>query len=350
MIATLERHFGVAEGLIPMWIAEPEVPPPPAVVDALRGRVDEAWFGYETRPESIVDGWRSFVAARHEWNTDGLHVAVSPSVGTSIGVVIDLLTEPGDGVIIQPPVFTDFKPLITANGHAACSQPARLRRRAVPVRPRRFGRGCGPTVEPAADPVQSPQSGRTGLVRRRARSRGHDLPRSRRHRARRRDPRRSGATAAPVHSVAHAGPRGLSGGGDPRADQDARGWRRECATPCSSSPARPLRRDRRAVLARSASRLHLTRNGGLRARPRSRRCRTTTCAGMTWLDGFLQLIRRNLDVLERGLLGRASIRPRPRAAPTWPGSTPSAARTRRFPKLSGPRLAREAELRPVPAT
>jgi cystathionine beta-lyase len=33
-------------------------------------------------------------------------------VGASIGVLIDRFTEPGDGVILQPPVFTDFKPLV----------------------------------------------------------------------------------------------------------------------------------------------------------------------------------------------------------------------------------------------
>ena len=51
---------------------------------------------------------------RHGWDGTTLHTSVSPSVGTSIGVLIDLMSDRGDGVILQPPVFTDFKPLVAA--------------------------------------------------------------------------------------------------------------------------------------------------------------------------------------------------------------------------------------------
>jgi cystathionine beta-lyase len=44
-------------------------------------------------------------------------------VGTSIGVLIEQLTEPGDGVILQPPVFTDFKPLISSADRVAVRNP-----------------------------------------------------------------------------------------------------------------------------------------------------------------------------------------------------------------------------------
>jgi len=44
-------------------------------------------------------------------------------VGTSIGVLIEQLTERGDGVILQPPVFTDFKPLITSAGRTVIRNP-----------------------------------------------------------------------------------------------------------------------------------------------------------------------------------------------------------------------------------
>ena len=51
---------------------------------------------------------------RHGWDGSGLDTSVSPSVGTSIGVLLEHLAAPGDGVILQPPVFTDFKPLVRA--------------------------------------------------------------------------------------------------------------------------------------------------------------------------------------------------------------------------------------------
>ncbi|HZJ47912.1 MAG TPA: aminotransferase class I/II-fold pyridoxal phosphate-dependent enzyme, partial [Acidimicrobiia bacterium] len=63
------------------------------------------------------------MATRHGWDGSGLHASVSPSVGTSIATLIEQLSEPGDGVIIQPPVFTDFKPLVTSAGRTPIRNP-----------------------------------------------------------------------------------------------------------------------------------------------------------------------------------------------------------------------------------
>jgi len=100
--------------LLPLWIAEPYVDLAPAVVAAIESRANRGWYGYETRPASVVAAFWEWMARRHHWDGSGLVTSVSPSVATSIGVLIEHLTDPGDGVILQPPVFTDFKPLVTA--------------------------------------------------------------------------------------------------------------------------------------------------------------------------------------------------------------------------------------------
>jgi len=112
--SSLDRLFGDADGLLPLWIAEPYVDLAPSVVEALRERAGTGWYGYETRPESLLEAFWSWTAARHDWDGQGLRTVVSPSIGTSMGVLIDELTDPGDAVILQPPVFTDFKPIVTS--------------------------------------------------------------------------------------------------------------------------------------------------------------------------------------------------------------------------------------------
>lgn len=109
---TLTRLFGRPDDLLPLWIAEPYLPLAPPVVAALQGRVGAGWYGYETRPAAVVAAFQDWWRHRHGWETAELAIQVSPSVATSIAAVIDLVTEPGQGVIIQPPVFTDFKPLV----------------------------------------------------------------------------------------------------------------------------------------------------------------------------------------------------------------------------------------------
>ncbi|MDH3307563.1 MAG: aminotransferase class I/II-fold pyridoxal phosphate-dependent enzyme, partial [Acidimicrobiia bacterium] len=112
--ASLARHFGDVADLLPFWIAEPYVDLAPAVTAILTARARSGWYGYETRPPDVLRTFWDWMADRHGWHASGLQTTVSPSVATSIGVLIEQLTEPGDGVILQPPVFTDFKPLISS--------------------------------------------------------------------------------------------------------------------------------------------------------------------------------------------------------------------------------------------
>jgi cystathionine beta-lyase len=111
---SLVRLFGGVDDLLPLWIAEPYVELAPSVDAALRERAGTGWYGYETRSESLVEAFWKWMASRHAWSGEGLETVISPSIGTSMGVLIDQLTDPGDAVILQPPVFTDFKPIVTS--------------------------------------------------------------------------------------------------------------------------------------------------------------------------------------------------------------------------------------------
>jgi cystathionine beta-lyase len=114
--ASLERHFGGGDDLLPLWIAEPYVDLAPVVTSALQERARRGWYGYEIRPQSVFDAFWGWMSTRHGWDGSDLSTSASPSVGTSIGAVIELLTKPDEGVILQTPVFTDFKPLVGAGG------------------------------------------------------------------------------------------------------------------------------------------------------------------------------------------------------------------------------------------
>jgi cystathionine beta-lyase len=111
--ASFERLFGTSDNLLPLWVAEPYLPLAPSIVHALEARASAGWYGYEIRSEGVNRSFTSWMKDRHGWDLGGTELLVSPSLGTSIGVALELLTDPGDGVILQPPVFTDFKPLVT---------------------------------------------------------------------------------------------------------------------------------------------------------------------------------------------------------------------------------------------
>ncbi len=110
--ASLERLFGAVEGLLPLWIAEPYLPLADPVVEALEQRAHAGWYGYEIREASVNEEFTSWMQRRHGWDLSDTTRLLSPSLGTSIGAILELVTNQGDGVILQPPVFTDFKPLV----------------------------------------------------------------------------------------------------------------------------------------------------------------------------------------------------------------------------------------------
>ena len=143
--ASIDQHFGGHADLLALWMAEPGVALAPPVVEALQNRARVGWYGYEVRPPEVIDGFWSWMQARHGWDRAGLHTQISPSVGTSIGVAIDQLTQPGDGVIIQPPVFTDFKTLITSAGREPVKN-------ALELTPEGYRMDLEGLAEAAADP------------------------------------------------------------------------------------------------------------------------------------------------------------------------------------------------------
>ena len=118
---SLERLFGSSNDLLPLWIAEPYLPIAPPVVRALEVRSQAGWYGYEVRPQGTIDLFRSWMQRRHGWQIGDAHVLTSPSLGTSIGAALEIVTQPGKAVVLQPPVFTDFKPLV-ASSHRKVSR------------------------------------------------------------------------------------------------------------------------------------------------------------------------------------------------------------------------------------
>lgn len=121
--ARLAHLFGDNPDLLPLWIAEPYVELAPPLQEHLEARAAVGWYGYESRPDSLADVFWAWSAERHGWSGADLYTSVSPSIGTSIGVLLEHFTAPGDGVILQPPVFTDFKPLVVAAERSVVRSP-----------------------------------------------------------------------------------------------------------------------------------------------------------------------------------------------------------------------------------
>ncbi len=101
--------------MIPMWLADMDFPTAPPVIDALARRVQHGVFGYASAGDDYfraIIGWHE---RRHGWDVDRDWIIPTSGSVPAINVALQTLTRPGDGVIVQPPVFHPFAQSIENN-------------------------------------------------------------------------------------------------------------------------------------------------------------------------------------------------------------------------------------------
>jgi len=100
---------GKPANVLPLWVADMDFPIPPCVADALEERVNHGIFGY-SEPDaeyfSAVQGW---FEKRFDWHVEKEWLTITPGVVNAIYIAVRALTKPGDGVIIQQPVYYPFE-------------------------------------------------------------------------------------------------------------------------------------------------------------------------------------------------------------------------------------------------
>ncbi|MDR1510280.1 MAG: pyridoxal phosphate-dependent aminotransferase [Synergistaceae bacterium] len=112
------------DGLMPFWVADMDFRSAPEIIDALRAKVEFGVFGYPTEQigkyQAAVANWES---KRHGWKISPDDVGFMPGVITGLSVAICEFTEPGDGVVIQPPIYPPFFREIRHNGRFIVENP-----------------------------------------------------------------------------------------------------------------------------------------------------------------------------------------------------------------------------------
>lgn len=109
--------------VIPLWVADMDFRTAPVVVEALRRRVDHGVFGYTLVGEDYYEALRSWFAGRHGYAVDTSRVIYTSGVVPAISAVIQGLCRPGDGVIVQTPVYNCFFSSIRNNGCRTVESP-----------------------------------------------------------------------------------------------------------------------------------------------------------------------------------------------------------------------------------
>lgn len=102
--------------IIPLWVADMDFKTAPVVEKALLKRVEHGVFGYTLVGEAYYDALKNWFYNRHGYEIDVKNVIYTSGVVPAISAIIKALTNPGEGVIVQTPVYNCFFSSIRNNG------------------------------------------------------------------------------------------------------------------------------------------------------------------------------------------------------------------------------------------
>ena len=114
--------FG-SEDVLPMWVADMDFKAADPIIEALRNRLEQGIFGYTSLNDNYFNAFIDWVSKRHEWKVQREWLTFSPGVVPSIIFAIQALTEVGDKIIIQSPVYGPFKSSIENHGRQVIKNP-----------------------------------------------------------------------------------------------------------------------------------------------------------------------------------------------------------------------------------
>jgi cysteine-S-conjugate beta-lyase len=100
------RKYG--EDIIPLWVADMDFPSAEPIVQALHERVDHRVFGYTRPTTELRMAIRERLKTLYDWDIRDEDLLFLPGLVTGLNLAFHVYTEPGEGVLAQPPVYFHF--------------------------------------------------------------------------------------------------------------------------------------------------------------------------------------------------------------------------------------------------
>ncbi|AKH38271.1 MULTISPECIES: PatB family C-S lyase [Nitrosomonas] len=117
--------FGNAN-VMPLWVADMDFAAPAEITHALIGRATHPIYGYTLIPESLYQSLIDWLWLRYQWKVEREWIILSPGVVPSITTTTMALTQTGEQVIIQPPVYFPFFSAVTKTDRQLILNPLHL--------------------------------------------------------------------------------------------------------------------------------------------------------------------------------------------------------------------------------
>lgn len=121
-IDRLDAVFG-RHDLTPLWIADLDFAVCPEITQALIKRLNHPVLGYSEASDGYWNSIIDWNRRRHGFAVGRQELAFIPGVVKGIALCVNYFTKKGDGVVIQPPVYTPFRTVVEGNERRVVENP-----------------------------------------------------------------------------------------------------------------------------------------------------------------------------------------------------------------------------------
>jgi cysteine-S-conjugate beta-lyase len=118
----VEKVFGT-DDVLPLWVADMDIPAPKAVQRALIKRVHHPVYGYSMHNTCFFKSIIKWLDKRFDYKVEKEWITCTPGIVPAINIAVMSLSDPGDEIIIQPPVYPPFFTAVTKQDRTLITNP-----------------------------------------------------------------------------------------------------------------------------------------------------------------------------------------------------------------------------------
>ena len=112
---------GMPKDVLPLWVADMDFETSSYVEDALVERAKEGIFGYSEVQTPYFEIVRDWMKKHHDWDVQEKWLIKTPGIVMALAMAVKAYTKPGEGVLLQLPVYYPFSEVIKDNGRNVVS-------------------------------------------------------------------------------------------------------------------------------------------------------------------------------------------------------------------------------------
>ncbi len=114
------------KNVLPLWVADMDFKTPDFITTAVKERAEHEIYGYTFKSEEYFEAIAGWMKRRHQWEVKKEWISFSPGVVAGLTLAIETFSNPGDEVIVQPPVYFPFFDCIKGTKRKMIENPLKI--------------------------------------------------------------------------------------------------------------------------------------------------------------------------------------------------------------------------------